>query len=119
MPDKVNLAEKLALFSDHWSPKVVGRVNDMHVKLVKIEGDFIWHSHEVEDEMFFVIKGRMTMHYRDREEVVEPGEFIIVPHGVEHMPSCDEETHIMLFEPATTINTGGEESERTRTPENI
>lgn len=117
MTDKVNLAEKFAQFSDHWSPKLVGQVNDMHIKLVKIEGEFIWHSHETEDEMFFVTKGRMIMRFRDRDVIVEPGEFIIIPHGEEHMPVCEEETQIMLIEPAGTVNTGGEESERTKAPE--
>lgn len=116
MPDKVNLAEKFALFTEQWSHRLVGRINDMDVKLVKIEGEFIWHSHETEDEMFFVTRGRLTMHFRDKDVVVEPGEFIIIPHGVEHKPSCEKETHIMLVEPATTVNTGAEESDFTHTP---
>lgn len=116
MTDKINLDEKFNLFTDQWSPKIVGQVNDMHIKLVRIEGEFIWHSHETEDEMFFVTKGRMTMRFRDRDVVVNPGEFIIIPHGEEHMPVCEEETYIMLMEPASTVNTGGEESERTATP---
>lgn len=119
MADKVNLADKFNLFKEHWSPKIVGQVNDMHVKLVKIKGEFLWHSHEAEDEMFFVIKGQMTMHFRDREVVVNPGEFIIIPHGEEHKPACIEETEIMLFEPATTINTGEANSDRTVIPENL
>jgi len=119
MPDKINLDEKFALFSEQWSPKIVGQVNNMHVKLVKIGGEFIWHSHEVEDEMFFVTKGCMTMKFRDRDVVVNPGEFIIVPKGIEHMPACEEETFIMLIEPTETVNTGGEESDRTRNPESI
>lgn len=116
MTEKVNLAEKFALFTDHWSPKIVGQVNDMHVKLVKVEGDFVWHSHNVEDEMFFVTKGEMTMRFRDRDVVINPGEFIIVPHGEEHMPVAEPGTEIMLFEPATTVNTGEEENERTYIP---
>jgi len=119
MTDKVSLSEKFALFSDYWSPKIVGQIGDMHVKLVKIEGEFIWHSHEVEDEMFFVTKGQMTMHFRNREVVVNPGEFIIIPHGEEHMPACEDETYIMLIELASTVNTGEEESERTTIPNKI
>lgn len=119
MPNKVVLDEKFSLFTDHWSPKIVGQINNMHVKLVKIEGEFIWHSHEVEDEMFFVTKGQMTMRFRDKDVIVNPGEFIIVPKGVEHMPACEEETHIMLIEPVETVNTGEEESDRTRKPVEI
>jgi len=119
MPEKINLEEKFALFKEHWQPRIVGAVNNMHVKVVKVQGEFIWHSHEVEDEMFFVTKGMMTMHFRDRTVDVGPGEFIIVPHTVEHMPTCEEETHIMLIEPMETINTGGEESDRTHIPGKI
>jgi len=111
--DKVNLAEKFALFSEHWSPKIAGQVNDFHVKLVKFTGEFVWHHHDAEDELFLVVKGRMRMCLRDREVVVEPGEFIIVPRGVEHKPVADEETHVMLLEPATTLNTGNVRNERT------
>lgn len=114
MPEKVNLNEKLKLFSEQWSPKLVGRVNDMHVKLVKISGEFLWHSHATEDELFLVVDGTMTMHFRDRAVKLTPGEFIIVPHGVEHMPSSETETSILLFEPATTVNTGTETTDRTR-----
>lgn len=119
MPDAVNIADKLALFTEQWSAKLVGQVNDMHVKLVKIKGEFLWHSHESEDELFLVVSGRMTMHFRDRDVAVGPGEFIIVPHGEEHMPSSTQETAILLFEPATTINTGDAESDRTREVEPI
>jgi mannose-6-phosphate isomerase-like protein (cupin superfamily) len=119
MSEKINLQEKFKLFNELWSPKLVGQVNGMHVKLVKIEGDFIWHSHETEDEMFFVTQGRLTMRFRDKNVVLTPGEFIIVPHGVEHMPSCEEQTWIMLFEPASTVNTGTEASDRTRQVESI
>lgn len=116
MAESVNLEQSFQRFTDHWSHRLVGTVNNMHIKLVKIQGEFIWHSHETEDEMFFVNQGQMTMHFRDREVVVNPGEFIIIPHGVEHKPSAEEETHIMLIEPGSTINTGGEESELTHTP---
>ena len=119
MPDKINIAEKLALFTEQWSPKLVGRVNDMHVKLVKIEGEFLWHSHETEDELFLVIDGAMTMHFRDRDVQVAPGEFIVIPHGVEHMPSSETVTSILLFEPGTTVNTGTEITDRTRQAEQI
>jgi len=111
---KVNLSEKLALFADFWSPKAVGSVNDFLVKLVKLEGEFIWHSHEVEDELFLVLRGRLCMQFRDRDVVVEPGEFIIVPHGTEHRPVADEEVHVLLLEPQSTVNTGTAAGERTR-----
>ncbi len=119
MPEKVNLAAKFALFSEQWSPKIVGQVNDMHIKLGRIEGEFIWHSHENEDEMFMVINGSMTLRFRDKDVVVNPGEFIVVPRGVEHMPVAQSETQIMMIEPATTVNTGTRESDRTVNPEKI
>jgi mannose-6-phosphate isomerase-like protein (cupin superfamily) len=115
--DKVNLAQKLSLFTDHYSPKIVGEVNDAYVKLVKLKGDFMWHHHDHEDELFFVVKGALRMKVREnggeREFMVHPGEFIIIPRGVEHLPSADEETHVMLLEPKTTLNTGNVDSERT------
>jgi len=111
--EKVNLAEKLASFSERWSPRVVGALNGQEVKVVKIEGEFVWHHHDHEDEMFLVVKGRMRMEFRDRAVWVEPGEFIVVPRGVEHRPCAEEETHIVLFEPATTLNTGNVRNERT------
>jgi mannose-6-phosphate isomerase-like protein (cupin superfamily) len=111
--EKVNLLQKLTLFNDHWSPKVVGEVNDSAVKLVKLQGEFVWHHHEVEDEMFFVVKGRLLMKLRDQDLWVDEGEFVIIPHGVEHMPVAPEEVHIMLFEPKTTLNTGNIQNERT------
>ncbi len=113
MKDKVNLAEKFALFSDYWSPKVAGAINDFQVKLVKLKGEFVWHHHDTEDELFLVVKGRLQMRFRDRDVWIEPGEFIIVPHGVEHLPVAEEETHILLLEPATTLNTGNVRNERT------
>lgn len=112
--DKVNLAEKLKLFSDRWSPKIVGSVNDFHVKLVKLQGEFVWHHHEREDELFLVVSGRLRMQFRERTVVLEPGEFIVVPRGVEHCPAADEECSILLLEPKTTLNTGNVVSERTR-----
>ncbi len=111
---KVNLEQKLSLFSDHWSPKIVGELNGQHVKLAKLKGEFIWHKHDHEDELFFVIKGSFKMEYRDRTVVVNENEFLIVPKGVEHRPVAEEEVSIMLFEPASTLNTGDAESELTR-----
>jgi mannose-6-phosphate isomerase-like protein (cupin superfamily) len=104
--DKVNLREKFARFEDHWSPKVVGELNGQHVKLVKLLGEFIWHKHDHEDELFLVVKGRFRMEFRDRHAWLEEGEFLIVPRGVEHRPVADEEAHVLLFEPTTTLNTG-------------
>ena len=106
----VNLRNKLKLFEEKWSPRTVGSVNNIDVKLVKIDGEFIWHSHDAEDELFFVVEGRLEMHFRDRVKTVHPGEFIIIPHGVEHKPVAPVETHIMLIEPNTTVNTGNVEN---------
>ena len=111
--DKVNLAAKFAAFDEQWSPKIVGSVGDAHVKLVKIQGEFVWHSHETEDEMFLVIKGRMIMKLRDRDVDLAEGEFFIVPRGVEHCPVADEECQILLIEPKGTLNTGDAGGERT------
>ena len=111
--EKVNLVDKLKRFNDHWSPKIVGEVNDSAVKLVKLQGEFVWHHHDVEDEMFFVIKGRLLMKLRDQDLWLDEGEFVIIPHGIEHMPVAPEEVHIMLFEPKTTLNTGNIQNERT------
>lgn len=110
---KVNLAEKFGAFSEHWSPKITGQVNDCLVKLVKFKGPFLWHHHENEDEMFLVVKGTMVMRLRDGDITVNPGEFIIIPRKVEHMPVADEEAHVLLFEPGTTLNTGNVRNERT------
>ena len=112
--EKVNLAEKFNLFEEHWSPKIAGEVNDSYVKLVKFTGEFVWHHHEAEDEMFLVVKGSMRMRLRDRDIEVGAGEFIIIPRGVEHMPVADEEAHVILFEPKTVLNTGNVLNERTR-----
>jgi mannose-6-phosphate isomerase-like protein (cupin superfamily) len=113
---KVNIEQKLSLFSEHYQPKIVGELNGQYVKLVKFNGDFVWHHHEAEDEMFLVVKGRFRMDFRDRQEWIEEGEFIIVPRGVEHKPFAEEEVHILLFEPASTLNTGNNvESEMTVT----
>ncbi len=103
---KVKLAEKLGQFDEVWSPKIVGEIQGMHVKLVKLRGEFVWHQHEHEDEMFFVVKGRLLIKFRDTDVWLDEGEFLIIPHGVEHLPIADEEVHVMLFEPAGTLNTG-------------
>lgn len=111
--DKVNIEEKLALFDEHWRPKVVGELNGQHVRLAKFQGEFIWHKHEDEDEFFLVLQGSFDMHFRDRIETVNENEFIIVPRGVEHCPCADQEVHVLLFEPAETLNTGDIEDKRT------
>ena len=110
---KVSIAEKLRLFSEHWSPKIVGELNGQYVKLVKFSGPFVWHHHEAEDEMFLVVKGRFRVELRDGDVWLEEGEFLVVPKGVEHRPFAEEETHVLLFEPATTLNTGTVRNERT------
>ena len=110
---KVNLSEKLNGFSTYWDPKVVGELNDQMVKLVKFKGPFVWHHHEQEDELFLVLKGDLDMEFRDRTVKVGEGEFIIVPRGLEHRPVAQEEVHILLFEPATVLNTGNVRNERT------
>lgn len=111
--DKVNLAEKLSSFPDHWQPRIVGELNGQHVKVVKLQGEFVWHHHEHEDELFLVVKGAMTIELRDRAIHLGEGEFFIVPRGVEHRPVAAEEAHVLLFEPASTLNTGNVLSERT------
>jgi mannose-6-phosphate isomerase-like protein (cupin superfamily) len=113
MIEKVNLAEKFTKFQDTWSPKIVGELNDFHVKVVKLKGEFVWHHHDTEDELFLVIKGRLLMKLRDGDVVVNAGEFIIIPHGVDHLPVAQEEVRIVLFEPKTTLNTGNVQNERT------
>jgi mannose-6-phosphate isomerase-like protein (cupin superfamily) len=113
--DKVNLREKFARFSNHWSPKIAGELNGQQVKLVKFRGEFVWHHHDHEDEMFLVVKGRFRMEFRDRHVWLEEGEFLIVPRGVEHRPVAEEEAHVLLFEPASTLNTGNVRNERTLT----
>jgi mannose-6-phosphate isomerase-like protein (cupin superfamily) len=115
---KINLAEKLSLINDYWNPRIVGELNGQHLKLVKFQGPFTWHHHENEDEMFFVVKGSFRMDYREdgreRQEQIEAGEFVIVPRGVEHCPVAAEECEVLLFEPASTLNTGNVEDEFTR-----
>jgi mannose-6-phosphate isomerase-like protein (cupin superfamily) len=111
--EKVNLAEKLSLFSSYFEPKVVGELNGQQVKLVKVRGPFVWHYHDDEDELFLVVKGRLDMELRERTITIEEGEFLVVPRGVEHRPVAQEEVHLLLFEPASTLNTGNVRSERT------
>ncbi len=112
--EKVNIAEKLSRFSDHWNPRIIGELNGQHIKAVKLRGEFIWHHHDHEDELFLVVKGTLRMEFRDRTEIVKPGEFIIVQRGIEHKPVADEEAEILLFEPASTVNTGNIDNERTK-----
>ena len=111
--DKINLAAKLRLFDDHWRPRIVGELNNSYVKVVKLKGEFVWHHHEREDELFLVLKGRLLMRFRDREVAVEAGELIIVPRGVEHCPVAMDEVHLLLLEPKSTVNTGNVGGERT------
>jgi mannose-6-phosphate isomerase-like protein (cupin superfamily) len=113
MIEKVNLAHKLALFTERWTPKIVGEVNDAHIKVVKLQGEFVWHQHDHEDELFLVVHGQMTMRFRDGDVVLDEGEMIIVPRGVEHMPVAMRECHIVLVEPKSTVNTGNAGGERT------
>ena len=111
--EKVNLAEKFGLFDEFWSPKIVGELNGQHVKLAKLKGDFIWHHHEAEDELFLVIKGQLVIKLEGQDVVLEEGEFFIVPRGVEHKPVAEEEAHVLFCEPVSTLNTGNVRDERT------
>ena len=113
MIEKINLAEKLSLFDEPWSPKIVAEINDAYVKVVKLEDEFVWHHHDDEDELFLVVSGRLRMQLRDGDVVLEPGELIVVPKGVEHCPLAEGETHVVLIEPQTTLNTGNVRDERT------
>ncbi|HEX8455805.1 MAG TPA: cupin domain-containing protein [Pyrinomonadaceae bacterium] len=110
----VNLKDKFALFQEHWQPRIAGEVNDAYIKLVKFKGEFLWHKHDAEDELFLVVKGNMTIKLRDRDLRLAEGEFVIIPRGVEHMPVAEEEVEVVLIEPKTTLNTGDKVSERTR-----
>ena len=111
--EKVSIGEKFALFDERWRPKIVGELNGQHVKLVKLLGEFVWHHHDDEDELFLVVKGRFRMEFRDTNVWIEEGEFIVVPRGVEHRPVAEKEAHVLLFEPASTLNTGNVQNERT------
>jgi mannose-6-phosphate isomerase-like protein (cupin superfamily) len=119
MEAKVNLAEKLASFSEHFSPKIVGHLNDYKLEVVKAKGEFVWHSHEDTDDFFLVLKGRLTIQLRDRDVELSAGELFVVPRGVEHCPKADEEAHILLIEPTGTVNTGQVRSELTAREEHI
>jgi len=109
----VNLADKFSKIQDYWNPRVLGELNDFAVKAVKIKGEFVWHHHDVEDELFLVVKGTLRMRFRDHESIVREGEFLIVSHGTEHQPVADEEVHLLLLEPRSTLNTGNIINERT------
>ena len=111
--EKVSVIEKLNSFQDYWSPKIVGEINDSFVKLVKLKGEFVWHHHQSEDELFLVVKGTLLIKLRDRDIRVEAGEFVIIPRGVEHLPIAEEEVHALLLEPKSTLNTGNVTNERT------
>jgi mannose-6-phosphate isomerase-like protein (cupin superfamily) len=111
--DKVNLTHKCSLINDHWSPKIVGELNESYVKVAKLKGEFVWHHHEKEDEMFFVIKGKLIIRFKDRDIKIEEGEFLIIPKGVEHLPVAEEEVCVMLIEPKSTLNTGNIRDKRT------
>ena len=112
--EKINIQQKLSLFSDYWSPKIVGELNGQHVKLVKLKGEFVWHKHDDEDELFFVIKGNLKIEFRDKIITLNENEFLIVSKGVEHKPVAEEEVSVMLFEPASTLNTGNTENGLTK-----
>jgi mannose-6-phosphate isomerase-like protein (cupin superfamily) len=111
--DKVSVSEKLATFADHWKPRIVAELNGQHVKVVKLKGEFVWHQHELEDELFLVLKGHLRMEFRERSVCLAEGELLVVPRGVEHRPVADEEAHVLLFEPASTVNTGNVSDART------
>ena len=111
--NKVNLVQKFSLFQDYWSPKIVGDINDSYVKLVKLKGEFVWHHHETEDELFLVVKGSLLIKLRDQDIFLEAGEFAIIPRGVEHLPVAEDEAHVLLLEMKTTLNTGNIDNEKT------
>ncbi len=113
MIERVDIRQKLTLFQDHWAPRIVGELNGQHVKLVKFQGEFVWHKHDDADELFLVVRGRFRMEYRDRHVWLEEGQFLIVPRGVEHRPVAEEEVHVLLLGPAGTLNTGDARDERT------
>ena len=112
--EKINIAEKLSLFTDHWNPRIAGELNGQQVKLAKFQGEFVWHKHDHEDELFYVLKGEFIMEFRDKKILMKESEFLIVPRGVEHRPVAEKEVSIMLFEPASTLNTGNIKNERTK-----
>ena len=113
--DTVNLSQKFALFQEYWSPKIAGELNDSYIKLAKLKGEFVWHLHENEDELFLVVKGQLLIKLRDRDIHLKEGEFVVIPRGVEHLPIAEEEVHVLLLEPKSTLNTGNVQNERTVT----
>ena len=113
MPDVINLTDKFNLFQEPWRPKIVGELNDSYVKLAKLKGEFVWHHHDNEDELFLVVKGTLVIKLRDRDLTIHEGEFVIIPKGVEHLPVAEEEVHVLLLEPKSTSNTGNLQNERT------
>jgi len=113
--EKVNLNQKFSLIQDYWSPKIAGEINDSYVKLVKFKGEFVWHHHDTEHELFLVVKGKLLIKLRDRDIWLQEGEFVIIPKGIDHLPIADEEAHVILLEPKTTLNTGDTQNERTVT----
>jgi mannose-6-phosphate isomerase-like protein (cupin superfamily) len=117
MPEVIDLVSKFALFSDHWHPRIIAELNHSHVKLAKLHGEFIWHKHEQEDELFWVVKGSLQIKLRDRDLIVGEGQLVVIPKGVEHLPVAAEETLVVLIEPVSTVNTGDARSDRTREPD--
>jgi mannose-6-phosphate isomerase-like protein (cupin superfamily) len=113
MIEKVSLAQKFDLFDEYWNPRIAGELNDSYVKLAKLKGEFVWHHHDTEDELFLIVKGHLTIRLRDGDVELDPGEFVIIPRGVEHLPVAKEEVHALLLEPKSTLNTGNVQSERT------
>ena len=111
--DPINLNQKFALFQQYWSPKIAGELNDSYIKLAKLKGEFVWHQHENEDELFLVVKGHLLIKLRDRDIQLKEGEFVVIPKGVEHLPIAEEEVHVLLLEPKSTLNTGNVQNERT------
>ena len=111
--EKVNLAVKLSLFHDYWHPRIVGELNDSHIKLVKLKGEFVWHHHEAEDELFLVVKGKLLIKLQDRDVWLDEGEFVVIPRGVEHLPVAEQEVHVLLLEPKSTLNTGNVQNDKT------
>ncbi len=111
--DKVNIAEKMELIREHWSPKILGELNDSYIKAAKLKGEFVWHQHETEDEMFFIVKGSLTIKLRERDIALKEGEFIVIPHGVEHMPVAEDEVQILMIEAKTALNTGNVHNDKT------
>ncbi|HEU5349106.1 MAG TPA: cupin domain-containing protein [Ktedonobacterales bacterium] len=119
MIEAVNLAQKLTLFQEYWSPKIVGELNENYLKVVKVKGEFVWHKHDDDDELFLVLKGRLAIKLRDHDVTLNEGEFVVIPKGVEHMPVAAEEAHILLIEPKAAVNTGDADDERAVQPDQL